>query len=89
MATEISITEARNSIGKLPKRLAKKKNTLAITRRGKPVLAIMPWDSYESMLETLAVLSDRELMRQIRRSEKEIARGKSIPWSEAKKQLGW
>lgn len=89
MANGISITEARNSMGQLPRKLAKRRRALAVTKRGKPVLAILPWEYYEFMEETLAILADRNLMRQIRRSEKELAEGKGIPWPEAKKNLGW
>jgi len=41
-------------------------------------------DEYDSMQATIEVLSDRELMEQLRQSKN----AKSIPWSKAKKELG-
>ena len=63
--------------------------TLVITRRGKPVLAIMTWEDYEAILETLEVLSDDEAVEQLRRSIREVKEGKAIPWEEAKARSGF
>ena len=40
--------------------------TEAITRRNKEVMAVMSWELYEGLLETLEVLSDPELMKHLR-----------------------
>ena len=53
MLKDIPITEARHELTSLPERLAKTPGAVAVTRRGKAVLAIMPWDLYESLVETL------------------------------------
>ena len=44
MTKDIPITEARHELTSLPERLADQDGAVAITRRGKPVLAIMPWE---------------------------------------------
>jgi PHD/YefM family antitoxin component YafN of YafNO toxin-antitoxin module len=85
MPNGISITEARNNMSRLPQKLAKRKRALAVTKRGKPIMAIMEWAHYE----TLEILADPELMAQIRASERELSAGKGIPWEEVKKRLGW
>jgi len=59
----------------------------AVTRRGKPVLAIMTWEDYQAILETLEVLGDDEAMDQLRRSIREVKEGKAIPWKEAKARI--
>lgn len=46
-----------------------------VTKNGKPTVAILNADELSSLKETLDVLSDPELMRQIRASEREIRRG--------------
>jgi antitoxin YefM len=56
MLKDIPITEARQEITSLPERLAKSPGAVAVTRRGKPVLSIMPWDFYESIVETMEIL---------------------------------
>jgi PHD/YefM family antitoxin component YafN of YafNO toxin-antitoxin module len=40
----IPISEARNQMTSLPETLTAESGAVAITRRGKPVLAIMPWE---------------------------------------------
>ncbi len=87
MVKEIPITEARHELTSLPQRLAKTPGTVAVTRRGKPVLAILPWNLYESLIETLDILEDEELMVALRRGVAEAEAGKSIPWKEVKREL--
>lgn len=86
---EIPITEARHELTMLPRRFAKEAGAIPITRRGKPVLAIMPWDLYESITETLDIMADKLLMRDLSRGIKEAKEGKGIPLSQAKKELGF
>jgi len=84
----ISIVEARKELTRLPERLESTPGTVAVTRRGKPVLAIMTWDDYESIMETLEVLSDSDAMEQLRRAMEDVKAGRTIPWEKAKKRLG-
>jgi PHD/YefM family antitoxin component YafN of YafNO toxin-antitoxin module len=58
-----------------------------VTRRGKPVLAVMPWDLYEAIAETLEVMGDEHLLAGLRQSIREIEQGKTISWDEAKQEL--
>lgn len=86
----LTITQARAKLLLIPKKLAKNETnkSLTITRRGKPVLAIVEWDLYESLLETLEVMADPGLLAILRRSIKEAKAGKTIPWNTAKRRLG-
>lgn len=85
---DIPITEVRDELTSLPEQLTQTHETVTVTRRGKPVLAIMPWEEYEALVETLDVLSDPELMATLRQSLKEVKQGKLIPWEQAKRKLG-
>ncbi len=88
MIRDIPITTARHEITSLPERLEKEPGAVAITRRGKPVLAVMPWELYEALMETLEILGDPELIDALRRGIKEVEAGKGIPWEDAKRELG-
>lgn len=90
MTEEMTITKARAQLMGIPKRLSRSKRpkTLAITQHGKPVLAVMPWEFYEGLVETLEIMSDPDLMKSIRKGIEELDAGKGIPWEEAKKRLG-
>ena len=85
---DLPITEAREELTALPERLSGTHETVTVTRRGKPVLAILPWEEYEALLETLEVLSDETLMASLRQGIKEARQGKTIPWEQAKRKLG-
>ncbi len=90
MTHTLSIMEARKQLTSLPETLMHdgQVDVLEITRRGKPVLAVMPWELYEAVSETLEVMGNKELMAQLRQSILEMDSGKLIPWHDAKKELG-
>ena len=84
---DLPITEAREELTSLPDRLSETHETLTVTRRGKPVLAILPWEEYEALVETLEIFSDEEQVTSLRRSIAEMRAGKLIPWERAKRKL--
>ncbi len=84
---KIPITEARNRFMKLPDQTAKDQ-VLAITRRNKEVLAVMSWELYEGLLETLEVLSDPELMNNLKKGIDDVKAGRTHSLSEAYERLG-
>ena len=86
MQKVLSIVEARNCLTQLPEEL-KQENTVTITRRGKPVLAVIPYDLYDSILETLEVMSDPELMGLLRQSIREVEEGNLLEWDTVKQEL--
>lgn len=85
---ELTTVDARRELTKLPEILEAEPATVAVTRRGKPVLAIMTWEDYQAIQETLEILSDAAAVEQLRRSIKEVKEEKTIPWGEAKTRLG-
>ena len=85
---DMPIVEARNELTSLPELLGHSHDTVTVTRRGKPVLAILPWEDYEALVETLEILGDEEAMASLRQGIQEAKRGKGIPWANAKRTLG-
>jgi len=87
--TQLTITQARRGLLNLPERLARvPERAVTITRRGRPVLAVMPWEFYESIVETLDVLSDPEMMLALRQSNQDLKHGRRVSNAEANKRLG-
>ncbi len=84
---KIPITEARNKFMKLPDQTAKHQ-ILAVTRRNKEVMAIMSWELYEGLLETLEVLSDPKLMKNLKKGIDDVKAGRTHSLSEAYERLG-
>ena len=84
MTRSMSMIEARSTLTHLPEELG----AVAVTRRGKPVLAVLPWELYEAIMETLEIMEDADLMAALRRSIQEATCGQAIPWETAKAELG-
>jgi prevent-host-death family protein len=98
----ISISEAQNKITQLPEQFGEEPEAVTVTRHGKPVMAILPFNTYRSLLEqldtalekleaieeTLEILHDEELMASFREGVQELAEGKGRPWEDVKKELG-
>jgi PHD/YefM family antitoxin component YafN of YafNO toxin-antitoxin module len=87
----LAMAEARKQLPKLADALEKHPEigAVKITRRGKPVLAVLSWVLYESVVETMEIMSDPELMAAFRQGVKEMEEGKAIPWEQVKKELGF
>ncbi len=86
----IAMAEARKQLPKLADALEKHPEigAVKITRHGKPVLAVLSWDLYESVVETMEIMSDPEMMAAFRQGVREMEEGKGIPWQQVKKELG-
>ena len=77
--TQLTITKAREALLDLPERLAKASDkTVSITRHGRPVLAVLPWELYESIIETLEVLGDPEATAALRSSLEDIRKDRLV-----------
>jgi prevent-host-death family protein len=83
------MVEARKKLTALPDELKHdgEIDVVEVTRRGKPVLAVMPWELYEAIAETLEVMGDERLLTGLRQSIREIEQERTIPWDEAKREL--
>ncbi|MBA7523664.1 hypothetical protein ES705_15796 [subsurface metagenome] len=51
------------------------------------MLAIIPWEVYESLMETMEIMGDTELMAQLHNSIREIEEDRTISWEDAKAEL--
>ena len=83
---KLTITEARNKFMKLPDETTDNQ-IIAVTRRNKEVLAVMSWELYEGLLETIEILADQELMENIKRGMEEIKSGETYTIEESRKRL--
>jgi len=72
--------EARKQLTSLPEILMQDGgiDVMEITRRGKPVLAVMPRELYEAIAETLEVMTDKDLIAELRQSIKEMEAGVTL-----------
>jgi prevent-host-death family protein len=84
----LTITEARDELTSLPEQLEREPGAVIVTRRGRPALAVLPWETYAALVETLDILGDRKQMASLRRALKDIERGRVEPLAKVKRDLG-
>ncbi len=89
MTKTLPITEARANLTTLVNRADKNLDEFIVTVNGRPAAVIMSARQYEGWQETNEILADKVLMRTIKQSEKELAKGKGKNWEDVKKELGW
>ena len=75
MARILPISEVKARLPELITGVEECEEEIIVTRKGKPAAVLVNYAEYERLKETLDVLSDPTLMRQIRRSQRFYAQG--------------
>jgi prevent-host-death family protein len=75
-----SISEIRDEITHLLEYFAQDPEVIAVTYHGKPVIAILPWNVYESLIENLEATSDKPVTA-FAQYVQESVESKDGPWS--------
>ncbi len=78
MVNTITLKELRPQLPAVMRDIDTRLDRYIITKRGKPVAVMMSVDDYEGFLETMEILTDKEAVKRIRRSQEEIRKGKTI-----------
>lgn len=73
--TTIPLAEARAQLSRLVDEAVRTHERIEVTRKGRRAAVILSADDYDSIMETLDILSDPELMREIREAEAEMDAG--------------
>ena len=88
MTKSVTLKSLRPKLPKIIDEIDSKMDRFIITKRGKPVALMMSIDDYESLLETLDVLSDTRLMKKIKQAEADVKAGKIESLDRIEKELG-
>ena len=72
------VTKAKTDLLNMMRVINDQAQIIAITKNGIPRGVLMSMEQYDSMLETMAILGDEGLMKQIRHSTDEIKRGQPL-----------
>lgn len=86
MTEMLSLSTVKARLSELVDRVVRQDDRIVVTRNGRPAAVLVSADDLESLEETLAVLSDRELMRKIREGERAAAGGDVVPVDELKRR---
>jgi prevent-host-death family protein len=75
MSETLPLATVKARFSEIVDRVARQQGRVIVTRNGQPAAVLVSTDDLESLEETLAVMSDRSLIAQIRASEKAAAAG--------------
>lgn len=67
--TTLPLAEVRANLSKLVDEAVRTHQRIEVTRQGRRAAVILSADEYDSIMETLAILSDTDLMRDVRAAE--------------------
>ena len=81
--TYVPITQAKAKLLDIVRQLSDTNDTIAITKNGIPEAVMLSMKKFEGFLETIDILSDPEMMKQLRGSAEDVKDGKLIDLDEA------
>jgi prevent-host-death family protein len=85
----LSISEARKKIFKIAEEVQKPDNYYTLTEKGRPKVVILSAEEFDSIMETMEILSDPKILANIEKAEEEYKRGEYITWDAMKKEMGF
>ena len=87
VAKRVAFSQARAELSDLLDDVERRHEHVEITRNGRPIAVLLPVEEYESIVETLEILGDSELMDALRRSEEDVKAGRLRSWKRVKRDL--
>jgi antitoxin YefM len=76
-AEHVPLAEVKNRLSEVVDRLEREHGRVVITKHGHPAAVMLSLEDLESLEETLAVMSDPELMAAIREGDADVAAGRT------------
>ncbi len=83
----VPITQAKARIAELADRVAREHDHFTITRNGRADVMLISVAEYESMQETLDLLSDEEALADLRRSRADFSKGDTFTVDQVRAEL--
>jgi prevent-host-death family protein len=87
--TTLPATEARKKFFKILEEIKKPDQVYTITLDGKKKAVILSAEEYESWLETMEIIQNPKVMKEIKEAEKEFKRGEYATLEEVLKEEGF
>ncbi len=84
----LTVSDARINLYDMLEEVQKYLRRFVITHHGKPQAVLMPIEDLESWEETLDIMSNKKLMRDIRQAEKDYQAGRFYTLEEVEEKLG-
>jgi len=88
MTKNISLKSLRPRLPEIMSEVDSKMDRFVITKRGRPVALLMSIDDYESILETLDILSNTHLMKRLKKARADVKAGRVASLDVIERELG-
>lgn len=75
MSSTLSLAEVKAHLSQLVSKVSAEHARVTVTVHGRPSAVLLAVEDVEALEETIAVLSDTDLVRELAQAEAEIARG--------------
>ena len=87
MAKYLTIAEAQKQLAELSNQL--NDEPAIITKDGKPVMITFGVEQFESLIETIEIISDKEFMTELKQGIEQAEQGETISLEELKAEFGF
>ena len=78
----LPITKVKRNLLDIIKSMEKDESTIALTKNGQLVSVIMTLSRYESLMETIDILSDKQILRSLEKSQEDFKSGNVLSHDE-------
>lgn len=85
--TTLPLAAVRAQLSKIVDEAERTHERVEVTRNGRRAAVILSADDYDSLIETLDILGDRELMEGLREAEADVAAGRVYSAAEVEADL--
>ncbi len=75
---QFSLADVKNRLSQIVDHLEREHGRVVITKHGRPAAVLISIDDLESLEETLEILSNAELLNELRQARRETVEGKGV-----------
>ena len=84
MYNYITLKELRPRLPQVIQRIDSRLDRFIVSRHGCPIAVLLALDDFESLVETLNEVEDKENLKRIRKGLKEDKKGRTVSWKSVK-----
>lgn len=84
MYNYITLKELRPQLPTIINKVDSRLERYIVSRHGNPVAVLLALDDFESLIETLNEVEDKENLKRIRRGLQEAKKGRTVSWKSVK-----
>ncbi|OBA71761.1 prevent-host-death protein [Mycobacterium sp. 1554424.7] len=85
--TTLPLAEVRANLSKLVDEAVRTHQRIEVTRQGRRAAVILSAEDFDSIMETLAILSDQDLMIEVREAEAQAEKGEIYTLDEVTEEM--